>query len=42
MNTLVAEERKDSKRSILKTLRGEGNIPAIVYGNGYSYQIYLD
>ncbi len=32
MNTLVAQERKDSKKSTLKTLRVGGEIPAIVYG----------
>ncbi|WP_428910630.1 50S ribosomal protein L25/general stress protein Ctc [Niallia sp. Krafla_26] len=33
MNTLEALERKETKRSILKTLRSEGNIPAVVYGS---------
>ena len=32
MNTLVAQERKDLKKSTLKTLRNGGEIPAIVYG----------
>lgn len=32
MNTLVAQERKDFKRSTLKSLRNDGRIPAIVYG----------
>ncbi|MEH7252299.1 50S ribosomal protein L25, partial [Neobacillus niacini] len=32
MNTLVAQERKDVKKSTLKTLRNEGEVPAIVYG----------
>ena len=32
MNTLVAQERKDFKKSTLKTLRNDGEIPAIVYG----------
>ncbi|WP_342429254.1 50S ribosomal protein L25 [Neobacillus sp. FSL H8-0543] len=32
MNTLVAQERKDSKKSTLKTLRNDGEIPAVVYG----------
>ena len=32
MNTLVAQERKDVKKSTLKTLRSNGGIPAIVYG----------
>ncbi|HCX48492.1 MAG TPA: 50S ribosomal protein L25 [Bacillus sp. (in: Bacteria)] len=32
MNTLVAEERKDLKKSALKKLRNNGKIPAIVYG----------
>lgn len=31
-NTLVAEERKEFRRSVLNKLRNEGNIPAIVYG----------
>jgi large subunit ribosomal protein L25 len=33
MNTLVAQERKDFKKSSLKTLRSDGKIPAIVYGS---------
>ena len=33
MNTLVAQERKDFKKSTLKTLRNDGKIPAIVYGS---------
>ncbi|WP_338471558.1 50S ribosomal protein L25 [Niallia sp. XMNu-256] len=33
MNTLVAEERKDFKKSTLKASRKNGEIPAIVYGN---------
>ena len=32
MNTLVAQERKDFKKSTLKTLRNDGEIPAVVYG----------
>src|SRR3954471_11298764 len=32
MNTLVAQERKDLKKSTLKSLRNDGEIPAIVYG----------
>ncbi len=32
MNALVAQERKDFKKSTLKTLRNDGEIPAIVYG----------
>lgn len=32
MNTLVAEERKDVKKSSLKKLRSDGVIPAVVYG----------
>lgn len=32
MNTLVAKERKDFKRSSLKKMRRDGKIPAIVYG----------
>ncbi|WP_077210626.1 50S ribosomal protein L25 [Bacillus dakarensis] len=32
MNTLVAQERKDFKKSALKTFRNDGEIPAIVYG----------
>lgn len=32
MNTLVAEERKKIKKSALKKLRNNGEIPAIVYG----------
>ena len=32
MNTLVAQERKDVKKSTLKSLRNDGGIPAIVYG----------
>ncbi len=32
MNTLVAQERKDNKRSALKALRNNGGIPAVVYG----------
>ncbi len=34
MNTLVAQERKDYKKSTLKASRNNGEIPAIVYGNG--------
>ncbi|RKQ34567.1 50S ribosomal protein L25 [Oceanobacillus halophilus] len=33
MNTLVAQERKDFRKSILKKSRNEGKIPGIVYGN---------
>lgn len=33
MNTLVAQERDNFRKSALKRLRDEGNIPAIVYGN---------
>lgn len=33
MNTLVAQERKDLKRSALKELRNGGEIPAVVYGS---------
>lgn len=33
MNTLVAQERKEYKRSALKALRNNGGIPAVVYGN---------
>jgi large subunit ribosomal protein L25 len=34
MNTLVAQERKNFKKSTLKKLRNDGKIPAIVYGSG--------
>lgn len=34
MNTLVAQERKIVKKSTMKTLRKDGEIPAIVYGRG--------
>ncbi|WHY86703.1 50S ribosomal protein L25/general stress protein Ctc [Neobacillus novalis] len=33
MNTLVAQERKNYKKSTSKKLRNDGKIPAIVYGN---------
>ncbi len=33
MNTLVAQERKDYKKSALKALRTDGAIPAVVYGS---------
>lgn len=33
MNTLVAEERKDFRKSTLKKLRNNGRIPAVVYGS---------
>lgn len=36
MNTLVAQERKDFKKSSLKELRNDGEIPAVVYGRGIS------
>lgn len=32
MNTLVAQERTDVNKSTMKTLRNDGEIPAIVYG----------
>ncbi|WP_077620396.1 50S ribosomal protein L25 [Bacillus sinesaloumensis] len=32
MSTLVAQERKEVKRSSLKRMRSAGNIPAVVYG----------
>lgn len=32
MSKLLAQERKNSKKSTLKTLRNDGGIPAIVYG----------
>ena len=32
MNTLVAQERKYLKKSTLKTMRNNGEVPAIVYG----------
>ena len=32
MNTLVAQERKHLKKSTLKTMRNNGEVPAIVYG----------
>jgi large subunit ribosomal protein L25 len=32
LNTLVAQERKHLKKSTLKTMRNNGEIPAIVYG----------
>lgn len=34
MTSLVAQERKSFKKSTLKNLRSEGEIPAIVYGRG--------
>ena len=34
MSTLVAQERKDFKKSTLKEMRNNGNIPAVVYGSG--------
>ncbi|MFZ0444112.1 MAG: 50S ribosomal protein L25/general stress protein Ctc [Bacillus sp. (in: firmicutes)] len=36
MSTLVAQERKNLKRSTLKEMRNNGNIPAVVYGSGIS------
>lgn len=36
MNTLVAKERKDLKKSSLKELRNDGEIPAVVYGREIS------
>jgi len=32
MSMLVAEKRKETKKTILKRLRSEGKIPAVVYG----------
>lgn len=32
MSVLVAEKRKETKKTILKRLRSEGKIPAVVYG----------
>jgi large subunit ribosomal protein L25 len=32
LNTLVAQERKSLKKSTLKTMRNNGEVPAIVYG----------
>ncbi|MEK5440421.1 MULTISPECIES: 50S ribosomal protein L25 [unclassified Fredinandcohnia] len=32
MSMLVAEKRKETKKTILKKLRSEGKIPAVVYG----------
>jgi large subunit ribosomal protein L25 len=34
MSMLVAEKRKETKKTILKRLRSEGKIPAVVYGRG--------
>src|SRR6476620_1258686 len=34
MSTLVAQERKDFKKSALKEMRNKGNVPAVVYGSG--------
>ncbi|RFU66945.1 50S ribosomal protein L25/general stress protein Ctc [Peribacillus saganii] len=33
-NVLAAKERKVSRQSAIRQLRNEGNIPAVVYGNG--------
>jgi large subunit ribosomal protein L25 len=33
MNTLVAQDRKETKRSALKAIRNNGSIPAVVYGS---------
>ena len=33
MSTLVAQERKDFKKSALKEMRNNGNVPAVVYGS---------
>ncbi|WP_085993345.1 50S ribosomal protein L25/general stress protein Ctc [Oceanobacillus senegalensis] len=38
MNALVAQERKDLRKSTLKRLRNDGGIPAIVYGSNINTQ----
>jgi large subunit ribosomal protein L25 len=41
MSTLVAEERKEFKKSTLKEMRNKGNIPAVVYGSNIDTESIL-
>ena len=41
MNTLVAQERTDVKKSTMNALRKDGEIPAIVYGRGINTSVYF-